>query len=172
MLNPFFVVRLGQRVVVEDRLPVRLRREIVGKRGPPHDPVNMLGILPCVVHRAVAKVRNCKPVRGLQNLERLGLELVEAGIGFEDLGRALVLGLDPGHGAVAMNVLKPLIIVRQLDCGFGCRRSSGGVVRDRLGPAGGWNHRHTGKQGRGNLQNAFGKLDHGRLLTGFGSIFK
>jgi hypothetical protein len=71
----------------------------------------VVGVLPGVVDEAGAKVGHGEAVGGLEDLEGSGFEGGEAGIGFEDFGGALVLGFDPGHGLVAVDVFEPDVFV-------------------------------------------------------------
>ena len=71
----------------------------------------MVGVLPGVVDEAFAEVGDGEAVGGFEDLEGGGFERGEAGVGFEDFGGALVLGFDPGHGLVAVDVFEPDVFV-------------------------------------------------------------
>ena len=131
VLDPLFVVRFGQGVVVEDGLPFGLWTEIVGERGLTHDAANMICILPRVIDRSLAKIGDCQPVRRLKHFERLGAELGKSRVCFENLGGALVLGLHPLHRPRAVDVFQPLVVVRLLRR---CRThgGTGGRIGGRL----------------------------------------
>ena len=111
LLNPFFVVLFGEGVVVDDGLPVRFVGEVAGEGGFAEDAADVLGVLPGVVDFADAEVWAGQPGGRFEDLEGGFLKLGVVRVGLKDFCGALVLGVDPCHGAVAGDVFEPLVFV-------------------------------------------------------------
>jgi hypothetical protein len=116
--DPLGVVLLAQGVVVDDGMPGGLGGQVVGQRGLAEEAVGVVGVAPKVVDFAAALLGEGHAVGGFGELEGLGVIGGVAGVGLEDFQGAVVLGLDPGHGARAGDVLEPEVFVGGV--GGGC----------------------------------------------------
>src|ERR1700675_1759333 len=110
--HPTLLVLLGERIVVEHCLPLRVSSQVIAERGPAQYPSDMLGVLPEVVNGAAAKIRPRQADRRFAHLERLLLQWSKMRVLFEHSRGALVVLLHPGKLLLAINVREPGIFVR------------------------------------------------------------
>ena len=126
--DPIAPFRFGQRVEVEQRLPLRLPGPIGCHARVPPDAVLMNVVLPDVVDAFTSEFRKRDAVLGSEDGQRfLAIGLV-ARIGFEPRSRLGILLLDPRKRVAIVNVFQPNVgIVRVL------RYTVTGLIAHRLG---------------------------------------
>ena len=136
-LDPLLVVLSGEGVVVDDGVPVGILGEIAFERGAAKDAANVLGVLPGVVDFADAEVGRGKAGGGFEDFECGFGEGIVVGISVENLGGASIFGVDPGHGARAVDVFEPLVFVGGFGgvLGAGQGGSCGGKQNDESSEA-------------------------------------
>ena len=105
LVHPFAPFGLGERVDVEDGFPLRIVGAVAVERGDAHDPARVGGVLPEVDQAVAGEADPGNAVLGIEDRQRLGLELGEARIARERLVDALVLGADPRERGLAAGFL-------------------------------------------------------------------
>ncbi len=105
--HPLGVARGRQRVDVEHRLPGRLVLLELGQGGPAVDAARVLVVAPEVVEIVAPLGDTGNPRLRIERRQRLPLKAGELGMRLEPLGGGGVLLLDPGHGALAVDLLEP-----------------------------------------------------------------
>ncbi len=130
-LDPLLVVLFGEGVVVDDGVPVGVFGEVAFEGGAAEDAADVLGVLPGVVDFADAELGAGQAGGGFEDLEGCVGEGGVDGSDVEGFGGAGVFGVDPGHGALAVDVFEPLVFVGGVDVlrsGWG--ESGGGKQND------------------------------------------
>ena len=127
--DPLLVVLDCERVVVDDGVPVGLVGDVAFERGAAEDAADVLGVLPGVVDGADAEARTGQAGRGFEYFESGFGEGVVVRVGLENFGGAGIFGVDPGHGAFAVDVFEPLVFVGLVGGVLGVDGAKGGSKR-------------------------------------------
>ena len=156
LVDPVLALGRGQGVEVEDGLPLRgVGAVAVQRRGAP-DAAHMGRILPEIVDRAVVvETRRGDAVARLDDLQRLLVQALIARVAAQHAQRMLIVGIDPGHGALALDLFQP-------DVGVGRVRGGEGTLRQRrIGRGRGLGHGARAKGGGNEKRGKRGGADHG-----------
>jgi hypothetical protein len=107
--DPVLVLLGGQRVDVEEDVPVRLVAAVLVQRGLAPDAAHVLGVAPEVVDLAAAQRRVGDAIVGGQDLQRAFVDRLEHRLRLQLGQRDLVLAARPGQRVRAFDFLQPAV---------------------------------------------------------------
>ena len=105
--HPVGTFFIGQRIQVQDHVPVGIIRQIAVQRGPPPKAVGIRRILPEIVDEAALIAAIGDAVIALINFQRRVVEILIARIALQALERALILAARPFDGALTIDLFQP-----------------------------------------------------------------
>jgi len=129
--DPVFLLALGQRIYIQDRLPFRLLGLVALQRRAPPEAPHLLRVLPEIVDSIAAELRFRRAVLRSEDGQRLLAEGFVARVAFQHGVGLGVLLLHPVKRLLAVHIFQPEEFIRRLD----------GVRREILG--------HVGRRGSG-----------------------
>ncbi len=124
--EPIGLLFLRQGIQVQDGRPRGFGLSIVGETCPPPDSAHVVGVLPAVENLTTEEVRLGDPVLGLGDFQRFGEQNGISGILLQHSRSLGILGPDPRHRPLAVDVFEPdeRIFARSAGVGGACRCST------------------------------------------------